>query len=131
MTLDRSSGLIYAQPQTRDIVTAAGTFSEIATFDRASGDELQFMPIDDASYSAGGMAALEPGFFLAAAGARLSTLWANGQRDDVADLSKAGVTNAEGMAIDETTRELLVLDGPSRTIVAFDLDGVRALLAAE
>jgi hypothetical protein len=124
VTFDSVNSVIYAQPQTRDEVTGQGTFSEVAMFDRASGDELRFVRLDDAGYSAGGMAVVDGATFFSAQGSTLSSLAFGGERTELMTLAPIGVSRIEGMAIDLARDELLVLDAPNYEIVALDLDAV-------
>jgi hypothetical protein len=125
VTFDRDSGMLYAQPQTRDLVTNDPTFSEIAMFDRASGDELRFVNLGDATYSAGGIA-MAGERILAAQGATLRVIETDGFGAGILDLSTLGISSVEGMAVDGET--LFVLDAPNRRIVGLDFEGVMRLM---
>jgi hypothetical protein len=127
VTFDRASGLLYAQPQTRDLVTNDPTFSEIAMFDRASGDELRFVNLGEPDYSAGGIA-MAGERILAAQGSILRVIEANGFGAGTLDLSTLGIASVEGMAVDADKGELFVLDGPNRRIVGLDFEGVTRLM---
>lgn len=111
---DASANLLYAQPQT--ITDDGGAmemlFSEVAVFDRVSGDELFFRNLDDAAFSAGGLVAMGDGELLY--GERTRLLRGNfesGDHQAVLDLRAVGIERIEGLALDRTADALLVVDG--------------------
>ncbi len=134
VTFDHETGLLYAQPQTVQQTDGLGTFSEVASFDRVTGTELEFRNLGDASFSAGGMVVLGRGeagtTLLAADGSMLHTIvFETGAKRAVLDLSSLGIEDVAGMAIDSGRGVLHVLDqrGTRPMHIALDL----ALLRAE
>lgn len=118
VTYDAASGLIIAQPQTilserfEDPVE-----SQVATYDRQTGADLQWFPMPSADYVAGGMAMGSDGALLLGLGSRVDRAGLGEQPEVVADLAPLGVTRIEGMALDAQAGTLLVIDGATDTLV--------------
>lgn len=120
--------LIVANPQTiTDDVNQRPMFSEVAIFDRTSGDELQFRNLRDADFSAGGLVVLDFPTLLAGEGATLVEIdFETGNKRAFLGLGGLDIADIEGLAIDRDAGELLVLDGLSQRIVTLDLAQVEA-----
>lgn len=120
--------LIVANPQTiTDDVRQRPMFSEVAIFDRTSGEELQFRNLRDADFSAGGLAVLDFPTLLAGDGSMLVEIDFNtGDKRRFLGLAGLGIAEIEGLAIDREAGELLVLDGVSQRLVTLNLDQVEA-----
>ncbi len=111
---DASANLIYAQPQTitddRDAMEML--FSEVAVFDRTTGEELFFRNLDDAAFSAGGLVAMGDGELLYGERTRLLRgSFDSGDHEAVLDLRSVGIERIEGLALDRAGDALLVVDG--------------------
>lgn len=120
--------LIVANPQTiTDDVRQRPMFSEVAIFDRTSGDELQFRNLRDADFSAGGLVVLDFPTLLAGEGSMLVEIdFETGTKRRFLGLAGLDVGEIEGLAIDREADELLVLDGLTQRIVTLDLAQVEA-----
>ena len=97
---------------------AVPVFSEVATFDAVTGQELTFRPLDDIDYQAGGMVALEDDTVLAGQDGELSIIDpTTGSREVVATIRLA---NIDGLARD-LDGSFVAIDGRSGTLVWFEL----------
>ena len=120
--------LLVANPQTiTDDVLQRPMFSEVAIFDRTSGDELQFRNLRDADFSAGGLAVLDFPTLLAGEGSSLVEIdFDTGAKRRFLGLAGLGIAEIEGLVIDRAAGELIVLDGATQRIVTLDLAQVEA-----
>lgn len=118
--------LIVANPQTiTDDVNARGVFSEVAIFDRESGQELRFVNLRDAEFSAGGLVVLDFPTLIAGEGSKLVEIdFETGAKREFLGLAGLDVSNIEGLAIDRAADELLVLDGTTQRLLTLDLEQV-------
>ena len=101
LTFDRVSNLLYANPQTIALDgNGEGMFSEVAVFDRVSGDELSFQNLNEADFAAGGLVALGEGQLLYGAGSVLyrGDFW-EGSRRTLVDLKTLDITSISGMTV--------------------------------
>lgn len=110
-TVDR----LYATPQTFEGDTPLEAFA--AQFDRAVGSPLGFDTLDDPRYSFGALVAVGPNELVLAQGAILLDYRAGAGLSPRVDLSTFGISDIQGMTLDPSTGELLVLDGANRQIV--------------
>lgn len=118
--------LIVANPQTiTDDVNQDAVFSEMAIFDRTTGQELRFVNLRDAEFSAGGLAVLEFPALMAGEGSQLIEVdFETGNKRAFLDLAGLDVSDIEGLAIDRAAGELLVLDGTTQRLLTLDLEQV-------
>lgn len=118
--------LIVANPQTvTDDVNQRAIFSEVAIFDRSSGQELRFVNLRDADFSAGGLVVLDFPTLIAGEGSKLVEIdFESGAKRAFLDLSGLDVSDIEGLAIDRAADELLVLDGSTQRLLTLDLEQV-------
>lgn len=121
VTFDAEREMIYAQPQTianeNDMVLA----SSIGRFDQTTGDDLQWFPISSINYLSGAIA-VHNGDLIMANDSKLSGYsMTTGAFDEITDLSRYGVANISGMAVDRATNSLLVVDSSSDELVELPL----------
>lgn len=118
--------LIVANPQTvTDDVLQRGVFSEVAIFDRTSGEELRFVNLRDAEFSAGGLVVLDFPTLIAGEGSTLVEIdFETGNKRNFLGLGGLNITAIDGLAIDREANELLVLDAATQRLVTLDLEQV-------
>ncbi len=127
VTVDSSRGLIYAQPQTVVSEDRSPIFSEIATFDLESGQELEFQPLPQEAFAATALAMLDGDQLVAGQGSRLFHL--DIETGDVTPLAELeGVASIDGLARDPVDDTLTVVDAVQRRVFTFDLMEAEATL---
>ncbi len=123
---DVAAGLIYGQPQTvpRDGL-ATPLRSELASYRLSTGADVEWVPLPDAAYHAGGMTVVRTGLLLLGAGSSLSLFDADsGTLTSIADLATEGVGRIEALSIDRETDTVVLLDGADNTLVTVPLDAL-------
>ncbi|MCB9602872.1 MAG: hypothetical protein H6721_31300 [Sandaracinus sp.] len=130
---DARNDFVFAQPQTSELDTGRGTFSELAIFTAADGTEQLFRNLGDASFAAGGMVVLDSDdvgaeLLLGRGTMLVYATFPEVTRRDVFDLRSLGVRDIRGLAIDREGGVLEVLDqrGDEAVLVTLDLDVVLA-----
>jgi hypothetical protein len=128
---DAAAELIYAQPRTIDAGGSGPTTENfVASYDEATGADLDWWAIDDLDFSAGGIAVL-PGD--GSTGARIlmgqgSELFVFDTSTDemtpLASVSNAGVLDIGGLAIDAENRTLLIAAPSSLEVVELRLEAL-------
>ena len=121
---DAQEDRLYVQPQT---FTGFGTLtgSQLGMFDPAISEPLEWQPLGESSFSAGGMAVVSRQRTYLGMGTRLLLYDATARTfADWWDLFGI-VTTVEGLAFDRQAGTLLVLDGPHQELVELRLDGMQ------
>lgn len=112
-------GRIYVQPQTFDSGRAVDT--QLGQFEIGNDQPLEWQAMTELEGIAGGMAITGQQRMLIGLGARLYEFDVRNERW-LRGLDLSGrVASIEGLAIDPRTNTLLVLDGPGRKVLEFDV----------
>lgn len=120
VTYDPVAKVLHAQPRTFEEGTLVA--SQLATYSYQTGVDLEWHTLD-LSVAAGGMAML-PGVDGPVLG-QGATLWrrdGDGALVEHADLSRHGVVNIDGLALDAAAGTLLVVDNVADRLVEVPLD---------
>lgn len=125
VAFDPQSQQIIAQPQTilsQNFEDPAESL--LATYDRVTGQDLQWFNMPRPDYIAGGMISDIDGSLLLGVGARLDRyVMGDGNTPSAQwDLSELGVNDIQGMAMDTDAQTLLILDGDSDTLIELSLE---------
>jgi hypothetical protein len=121
LAYDAQQDLIWAQPLTFDEENVLqGT--DIASYDRATGELRSWESLPLGSLDAGAMVVLPRHGVVVAEGSLLYT-YDPVVREvrEIVDLANLGVTDIEGLARDPARASLLVLDGPNAELLELDL----------
>ncbi|MBL8912512.1 MAG: hypothetical protein JNM17_17600 [Archangium sp.] len=112
-------GRIYVQPQTFQDARAIDT--QLGQFEIGNEQPLDWQQMEELEGIAGGMVITKQNRMLIGLGTRIYEYDALGKRW-VRGLDLSGrLVSIEGLAIDRTTNSLLVLDGPGRRLLEFDV----------
>ena len=110
---DVDAQLIYGQPQTvpaRD--PSAPLRSEVAQYDLGTGADLQWQPLTDNQYHAGGMTLTDQGLLILGSGHALKVFNpTTGEVVNRMSLGHLGIKEIDGLNWDKHLRQLNVLDG--------------------
>lgn len=125
VAFDPQSQQIIAQPQTilsQNFEDPAESL--LATYDRVTGQDLQWFNMPRPDYIAGGMISDIDGSLLLGVGARLDRyVMGDGNTPSAQwDLSELGVKDIQGMAMDIDKQTLLILDGESDALIELSLE---------
>jgi hypothetical protein len=124
VAFDRAAGLLYAQPRTFD-VDGNLIASQVAAYSFQTGVDQAWIGVDLA-IAAGGMA-MVPGRDRPVLGDRSRLLAVgDGGVTELDDLARLGVVSIGGLAVDESTGSLLVLDDARDLLVEIALADVGA-----
>lgn len=122
VTFDPTTQLIFAQPQTVSTIDESVVASSLGNFASDSGVDLQWLDMGDVDYIAGGMAVTGFHELALGRGASLDRFdLAVGEVVGSSDLSRFGIKNISGLAVDEALGTLLVVDSIDDTLVALPL----------
>mgnify|MGYP000291579695 FL=1 len=121
---DPGTGVLYSQPQTLDLLDGESIVaSQVGVFDAIEGTDLTWHDLVDEEFIAGGLAVLDSETLLLGAGSRLYRYAFDSDRPVFdADLTSIGVSEIEGLAFDERTNTLLILDAATDALVELTLD---------
>jgi hypothetical protein len=128
---DAAAELLYAQPRTLDEGGAGPTTENfVASYDEATGADLDWWAIEDLDFSAGGIAVLaDDGSgstrLLMGQGSELFVFdTGTDELTPLAGVSSAGVTDIGGLAIDREQQTLLLADPGALEVVEVRLDAL-------
>ena len=121
---DLQNRIIYGQPRTIDLTNDHDSLrSEIAAYSLVSGDDIEWRPLPDAMFQAGGMVLLPNGNLLMGSEDQLSVFNMNENRQTTLNsLTSFGVEKIDGLSYDDVNHVLLVLDDKQQALLQIDVD---------
>lgn len=126
VTYDPLSQLIFAQPQTVSMQDDSVVASSLGNFAGDSGQDLQWIDMGQLDYLAGGMAVTGPQELSLGRGSALDRFdLGGGVLSGSLELSRFGVKNISGLAVDTSADALLIIDADDDTLVELPLAVLR------
>ena len=120
LSCDVHNNVIYAQPRT-DLWSDTGFFdivrSDVATYDLATGADLEWRQLNETTTNARGMNVDATGRVWLGENSQIVEVGDSGALKAVIDLAPFGVTSISGLTVDTHTNTLLVLDAISRELI--------------
>lgn len=122
VTFDSESQQIYAQPQTFSLFDDSVFASSIGQFAQSNGDEQTWYPLEEIDYIAGAIASMGNAELVLAQGDTLRTFdLAHQVLSGGISLEGYSISDITGLAVDASSKSILIVDGASQKLVALPL----------
>ncbi|MEE2755587.1 MAG: hypothetical protein VYA30_02945 [Myxococcota bacterium] len=123
---DLTKRMIYGQPQTVNVTQGNEPVrSEIATYSLVSGEDIEWRPLPNPTFQAGGMLLLSTGNLLMGSGHSLTLFKVHeGTLTPLSSLASFNVQDIAGLTFDRQTNSLVILDGIQGLLIEIDVNSL-------